>query len=111
MTLDRHERKQILKKSKRQEDRTADTYRGSRNSGSGNGWLRKNDVRSDKILFENKFTTATKSISLKSSDLKELTERAILDDRVAVLQFDLAGRRYVVLNEDDFLEMIHDSDQ
>lgn len=111
MTLDPHERKQILKKSRRQEARTADTYRGSRNSGSGNGWLRKNDVRSDKILFENKFTTATKSISLKSSDLRELTERAILDDRVAVLQFDLAGRRYVVLNEDDFLEMIHESDQ
>ena len=111
MTLDRNERKQILKQSKRQETRTADTYRGSRNSGSGSGWLRKNDVRSIEFLFENKLTTATKSITLKSVDLRDLTERAILDDRTAVLQFDLSGKRYVVLNEDDFLEMIHDRDQ
>lgn len=70
--------------------------------------MRKNDVRSIEFLFENKFTTNKKSITLKESDLRELTERAILEDRMPVLQFDLANRRYVVLVEDDFVEMIGD---
>lgn len=99
------ERKNILKKSLKQEKRTADTYKGSRNAGSGNGWMRKNDVRTKLFLFENKLTTATKSITIKEVDLRELTERAIIEDRTPVLQFDLAGRRYVILNEDDFVEM------
>lgn len=68
--------------------------------------MRKNDVRSVEFLFENKFTTNKKSITLKEVDLRELVERAILEDRTPVLQFDLANRRYVVLVEDDFLEMI-----
>jgi len=105
MTFGADERKAILKKSRKQEKRTADSYRGSRNAGSGSGWMRKNDVRTREFLFENKLTTATKSITLKEADLRELTERAIIEDRTPVLQFDLAGRRYIVLNEDDFLEM------
>lgn len=93
--------------SLKQEKRTAETYRGSRQPMSGAGWLRKNDVRSERLLIENKTTGNAKSYSIKSADLAELTERAILDDRLPVLQFDLGGRRYVVLNEDDFLEMIN----
>ena len=100
------DKRKILKTSKKQEKRTADTYKGSRNAGSGSGWMRKNDVRSVEFLFENKFTTNKKSITLKESDLRELTERAIIEDRTPVLQFDLANRRYVVLVEDDFVEMI-----
>lgn len=99
------EKRQIMKTSRKQEQRTADTYKGSRNAGSGSFWLRKNDVRSAEFLFENKFTTNKKSITLKEVDLRELNERAIIEDRMPVLQFDLAGRRYVVLVEDDFIEM------
>lgn len=102
------DKRKILKTSKKQEKRTADTYKGSRNAGSGSGWMRKNDVRSVEFLFENKFTTNKKSITLKEVDLRELVERAILEDRTPVLQFDLANRRYVVLVEDDFVEMIGD---
>jgi hypothetical protein len=94
------------KLSLKQEKRTAAAYRGSRQPMSGAGWLRKNDVRSESLLIENKTTGNGKSYSIKSTDLVELTERAIIDDRLPVLQFDLGGRRYVVLNEDDFLEMI-----
>lgn len=108
MSRDPEKQKQILKASKKQEQRSANTYRGSRNAGSGNGWMRKNDVRSIEFLIENKLTTATKSITLKEVDLRELRQRAILEDRVPLLQFDLSGRRYVVLVEDDFLEMISD---
>ena len=100
------EKRNIIKTSRKQEKRTADTYKGSRNAGSGSGWMRKNDVRSVEFLFENKFTTNKKSITLKEVDLRELVERAILEDRTPVLQFDLANRRYVVLVEDDFVEMI-----
>lgn len=98
--------KKLLKKSKKQEVRTADTYRGSRNARSGAGWLRKNDVRSHNFLIENKLTGNLKSITLKLSDLVELRERAILEDRTPVLQFDCGGRRFIVIAEDDFLEMV-----
>lgn len=106
MTFGADERRAILKKSRKQENRSASNYRGSRNAGSGSGWLRKNDVRSEDLLIENKLTVGTKSITLKTSDLVELRERAIVEDRLPVLQFDLAGRNYVVLVEDDFRELI-----
>lgn len=103
---DGNRHKAIMKASRKQEDRTAKTYRGSRQPGSGAGWARKNDVRSDSFLIENKLTQNTKSYSVKVTDLKELTTRAILEDRIPVLQFDLGGKRYVILNEDDFVELI-----
>lgn len=106
MTFGAEDRKEILKKSRKQEKRSANTYRGSRNAGSGSGWMRKNDVRSEAFLVENKLTTSVKSITLKEVDLRELRQRAIVEDRVPVLQFDLAGRNYVVLVEDDFLGLI-----
>lgn len=93
----------IHRRSKQQEQRTADAYKGSRNAGSGSGWVRKNDVRSEMFLIENKFTDNQKSYSVKSSDLINLNREAIKESRIPVLQFDLAGRRYVILTEDDFL--------
>jgi hypothetical protein len=108
MTFGADARRDILKKSVKQEKRSAGAYKGSRNAGSGSGWLRKNDVRSESLLIENKLTIGTKSITLKNIDLVELRERAILEDRIPVLQFDLNGRHYVVLVEDDFLSMIED---
>lgn len=106
MTLGNESRKEIIKKSRKQEKRSANTYRGSRNAGSGSGWMRKNDVRSEAFLVENKLTTGTKSITIKEVDLRELRQRAIMEDRVPIFQFDLSGRNYVVLVEDDFLELI-----
>lgn len=103
---DPDKQRKLLKQSKKQEKRTADRYRGSRNARSGAGWLRKNDVRSHDFLIENKLTSNLKSITLKAVDLLELRERAILENRTPVLQFDCAGRRFVVLSEDDFLSLI-----
>lgn len=101
-------RRNIMKRSRKQEDRSAKVYRGSRNAGSGSGWLRKNDVRSYKFLIENKLTDNKKSYSVKLQDMVELTQRAILEDRTPVLQFDVGGKHYVVLNEDDFITMAED---
>ena len=100
--------RRIMKASRKQEDRSAKVYRGSRNAGSGSGWLRKNDVRSYKFLIENKLTDNKKSYSVKLQDMVELTQRAILEDRTPVLQFDVGGKHYVVLNEDDFITMAED---
>ena len=99
------DKRRINKASAKQEKRTAQAYRGSRNARSGAGWMRKNDVRAEKLLIENKLTVGKTQITVKVKDLVELRERAILEDRIPILQFDVAGRRYVVLNEDDFLEM------
>ena len=98
--------KKILKKSVKQEKRSAKLYNGSRNARSGAGWLRKNDVRSHDFLIENKLTENMKTITIKDLDLRELRLRAIAEERVPILQFDLANRNYVILTEDDFLEMI-----
>lgn len=98
--------KRIMKASKKQEKRSANLYKGSRNIASGALWFRKNDVRSQDFLIENKLTNNTKSYTIKLSDLKELSERAILDDRVPVLQFDLGGKHFVILDENDFLSML-----
>lgn len=98
--------KTIMRTSRKQEERSAKNYKGSRQPGSGSGWARKNDVRSHDFLIENKFTGNEKSYTIKFNDLKELTSRAVLEDRTPMLQFDLGGRRYVVLVEDDFLEML-----
>jgi hypothetical protein len=101
-------RRSIMKRSRKQEDRSAKIYKGSRNAGSGSGWLRKNDVRTYKFLIENKLTDNKKSYSVKLQDLVELTQRAVLEDRTAVLQFDVGGKHFVVLNEDDFIAMAED---
>lgn len=97
----------VQKISDRQEKRTAETYRGSRNAMSGAGWMRKADVRAHDFLIENKAKTLpnAKSFSVKDKDMQDLTKRAILEGRIPVWQVDINGRRYVVLNEDDFLEM------
>jgi hypothetical protein len=96
------------KASVKQERRTAEKYKGSVNAMSGAGWMRKADVRSEHFLIENKLKMDpnAKSYSVKAVDLRDLTKRARLEGRIPLLQFDLAGHRYVVLVEDDFLEMI-----
>ena len=92
------------KRSKKQEDELASTYRGSRNMMSGAGWMRKADVRSEDMLIEAKTTTKA-SWSLKLSDLRELRKQAIMDDRMPVFIVDIQGHRYVVLDENDWLEI------
>jgi hypothetical protein len=89
--------------SRAQEVRTAKTHGGQRSIMSGAGWLRKNDVWTERFLIENKTTGNKASITLKFKDLLELWRNAVRADRIPVLQFDLNNRRYVVLTEDDFL--------
>lgn len=96
------------KMSDAQEKRTAKTYGGTVNAMSGAGWMRKADVRTPDFMIENKtkMSIDAKSYSVKAVDLRDLTKRARLEGRVPLLQFDLGGHRYVVLNEDDLLEIL-----
>jgi hypothetical protein len=75
---------------------------------SGGGWARKGDVRTEDFLFEckTKMDPKAKSYSLKAVDMKGLTKRARLEGRIPVFQVDLQDKTYIILNEDDFLDLI-----
>jgi hypothetical protein len=95
-----------IKDSQRQERTLARNLGGSVNSGSGNGWLRKGDVRTDNELWELKITSA-KSYSLKDAELKQHMNYALIDGRIPIfmVEFKLTGNSYVILSKDDYLEM------
>jgi hypothetical protein len=92
------------KQSQKHEKRLAKLVDGSVNAASGAFWSRKGDVRSKELLIEHKWT-GKKQVTIKSEVLKKITREAILDSRTPVLGLHLDGENYVVLLEDDYLEM------
>lgn len=92
------------KQSRKHENRLAKRVGGSRNAASGAFWQRKGDVRSKELLIEHKWT-GKKQVTIKSEVLKKITREAILDSRIPVLGIHLDGENYVILLEDDYLEM------
>jgi hypothetical protein len=88
-----------LQKSQKQEKTTANRYGGSVNAGSGNGWVRKSDVRTADVLFEMKYTDA-KSYSLKAADLKKAEDYALVDGREMAFGISFSGVEYMVLPEE-----------
>lgn len=95
------------KRSQRQEKRLSQELDGTTNSGSGNGWLRKNDVRSDDLSVEAK-TTMAKQYTLRLNELEQAEKYALLDDRMMafIIEFAAQDKEYVVLNKDDFLTLL-----
>lgn len=93
-----------VKDSQRQERRLAKELTGTVNSGSGNGWVRKGDVRTEYELFELKITDA-KSYSLKDAELDKLTTQALVDGRLPIfmVQFKTTGNEWVIMSKDDYL--------
>ena len=92
------------KESKKHEDRLAKKIGGKRNAGSGAFWSRKGDVRSTDLLIEHKWTGKA-SFTVKATVLEKIVKEAILDSRTPVLGFSLNEQNYVMLTEDDFLEL------
>lgn len=92
------------KQSRKHENRLAKKVGGKRTAASGAFWSRKGDVRSEDLLIEHKWT-GKESFSMKASVLKKIVTEAILDGRTPVLGFHLGGEDYVVLLENDFLEL------
>lgn len=95
-----------VKDSQRQERSLANQRGGSVNSGSGNGWLRKGDVRTPDELWELKITDA-KSYSLKDEELQKNIEYALIDGRMPIflVEFRKSGNEYVILDKNDFEDL------
>ena len=100
--------KTALDASRQQEARIAGIRGGTLHAGSGNQWRHKNDLRDERCLWEMKHTDGEKQITIKVSDLEELKSNAIVAGLMPVFHVQIGrdGKKYVVLQEDDFLEMI-----
>jgi hypothetical protein len=92
------------RQSRKHEDRLAKKVNGQRTAASGAFWSRKGDVRSTDLLIEHKWTGKA-SFTVKAAVLEKIIKEAILDSRTPVLGFSLNNENYVVLTEDDFLEL------
>ena len=92
------------KESQKHEKRLAKKIGGKRNAASGALWARQGDVRSSDLLIEHKWT-GKKQFTIKSDVLEKNVREAILEGRMPVLGIHLNGEDYVILLEDDFLEM------
>jgi len=92
------------RESGRHEKRLAKVLGGSRTAASGAFWSRKGDVRTTDLLIEHKWT-GKKSFSLSAQVLEKIMTEALLDGRIPVLGIHLNGHNYVVLDEEDFLDL------
>jgi hypothetical protein len=92
------------KESKKHEDRLAKAIGGQRNAGSGAFWSRKGDVRSKDLLIEHKWTGKA-SVTVKATVLEKIVNEAIVESRTPVLGFSLNNNNYIMLTEDDYLEL------
>lgn len=92
------------KQSQKHEKRIAKSIGGSTTAASGAFWSRKGDVRNQKYLIEHKWT-GKKSKTLKSEELKKITNEAIMDGRTPVFGIHLDGEDYVIMLETDFMEI------
>lgn len=96
-----------IKRSRQQESRGAQRLGGRVTSGSGNGWVTKNDVKTDDLSVEFKYTDK-KSYSLKHSDLQKAERNALMDsgrEFAFVVGFGVSGRiddEYVVITRGYF---------
>lgn len=92
------------RESRKHEARLAKAFGGKRNAASGAFWSRKGDVRSQELLIEHKWTGKS-SMTVKAAVLEKIVKEAILDSRMPVLGISLNNENYVLLTEDDFLEL------
>jgi hypothetical protein len=84
-------------------------FGGQVNSRSGAGSFRKNDGRTSRhrgneiVEFKR---TDQRQITFTSSTLTSVANNALVEGREWVLAFELGGKRYVVLAEDDYLSRL-----
>lgn len=99
-------RSEHQKRSKLQERRGARDYAGTQNSGSGNGWVRKADIRTEFETVEFK-TTSKGSFILRAAELDKLFKFALLDGRRPVFEIEFAndGVTCVILDKNDYMAM------
>lgn len=96
------------KQSQKHEKRIAKTIGGKETAASGAFWSRKGDVRNESYLIEHKWT-GKKSKTIKSDELKKITNEAIMDGRTPVFGIHLDGEDYVIMLETDFMEITNNA--
>lgn len=99
MALSEHQ-----KRSRRQERRTAEETGGRTTPGSGNTFVRGNDVFTRNWSIECK-TTVAKGYRLTIDTLLAAEKNAVLDGREMVLQIEIQGHRYGLVNWDYLIEL------
>lgn len=95
------------RESRRQEERLAKKTGGRRTAASGAFWHQKGDVRTSNVLWECKWTGKTQ-VTVKASVLEKIHEEAILDGRLPAVAISLNGRNYVILDENDAIDLLGD---
>jgi hypothetical protein len=101
-----------IKKSQAQERRGAKLFGGRVLPGSGSRWFAKGDVSTDRFLIEYKRTDRA-SFSITLETWQKIRREAALEGKTPLLGVNIGGelgRNIVVLDEDDFLEMLNGSD-
>lgn len=92
--------------SQAQERKVARRSGSQMHAGSGSGH-RRNDMHNDDEVIECKTVLrGKKQITLKDDDLRLVERTAISQGRRPVLHIELANRRYIVLMEDDYDELV-----
>ncbi len=95
----------MLKKSQKQERRGAQILGGTVNAGSGNGWVRKNDVRTPEYSVEYK-VTGKKQYALKEAELTTAERQSLIDGREMLFGIQMeSGRNWIVMSEETFLTL------
>lgn len=92
------------KASQAHEKRIAKLTGGQTTAASGAFWSQKGDIRTHDMLIEHKWTGA-KSRSIQAAELEKITKEAIMTGRLPVFGLSLNNKNYVILGEDDFLEL------
>ena len=92
-----------MKPWEKEERRLARRRGGTRTPGSGSSWKRRNDVREEGVLWEQK-TTGNKQITIREDVWENLRHNALVDGRIPALHLTLGSkkRRLIVIEEDDF---------
>jgi len=90
------------------EKRLAKAVGGRTTPASGAFWGRKGDVEAPDILIEHKWTGKDR-YTVKAETLEKICTEAIFAGRMPVFMMDCGGHSYVILQEDDFMEMLRKS--
>lgn len=96
-----------MDKWKKQEKKDAKDFDGKRTLRSGGIWFMPGDVKTEEYLIENK-TTDNKSYSLKALVWKKIHKEAIKEGRKPLMLIQIQDVELVVLDRNDFLEMINE---
>lgn len=108
VTSNRMAKRRTIKLSRKLEKGVADDVGGYTTSGSGNGDDKDDVVVRGEWRIEHKFTKSASAFSLKTSQLKAVTEHASASgERPAlVIDFRRLAKKFVVITYDTFLELV-----